>query len=122
MLELFKTHTEKDVVTTDGGRFDVNIPERHRTAVYWAAEVNEVRRCSWFYKGADFRLIPYDEDVAEQLEDKYREASNTGEWQQRISLSNGESVVFNGPSEMLHYLKTPATDNWTNSMVSTTLI
>lgn len=38
-------------MTTDGGRFDVNIEERTRTAAYWTAESNEVRRCSWFYKG-----------------------------------------------------------------------
>lgn len=106
-------------MTTDGGRFDVNIPERHRTAVYWAAEVSEVRRCSWFYKGTDFRLIPYEEDVADQLEEEYRDASNTGKWQRKIPLATGESVVFNGANDIYHYLKAqPNDNNWNTSMVS----
>lgn len=111
--------TEKDVVTTDGGRFDVNIPERCRTAVYWLAEKSEVRRCSWFYKGPDCRLIPYEEDVAQQLEDVYRDASNTGKWQREITLSTGEVVAFKGHNNMVHYLKTQSTEtNWNAGVVS----
>lgn len=109
---------DKDVVTTDGGRFDVNIIERKRIAVYWTAESNEVRRCSWFYKGADFRLIPYEENVAEQLEEEYRDASNTGEWQRKITLSSGETVVFNSPSDILHFLQSQPSDSWNNTAVS----
>lgn len=110
---------EKTVVITDGGRFDVNIPERQRTAVYWAAEVSEVRRCSWFFKGADFRLVPYEEDVADQLEEEYRDASNTGKWQRKIPLTTGESVVFNGANEIWQYPKAQSTDSWNTTMVST---
>lgn len=96
----------------------MNIEERTRTPAYWTAESNEVRRCSWFYKGKDFRLIPYEEDVAEQLEEEYKDAANTGEWQRKIPLTSGETVVFNGPSEILHYLKSESTDTFNNSMVS----
>lgn len=76
-----------------------------------------MRRCSWFYKGVDFRLIPYEEHVAEQLEEEYREASHTGEWQRKIPLTTGETVVFNGPSDMLHFLQSQSTDGWNNAMV-----
>lgn len=106
------------IVTTDGGRFDVNIEERKRTPAYWTAESNEVRRCSWFYKGKDFRLIPYEEDVAEQLEEEYKDAAHTGEWQRKIPLTSGETVVFNGPSDILHFLKSESTDGFNNAMVS----
>lgn len=97
----------------------MNIPERYRTAVYWRAERSEVRRCSWFYKGTDFQLIPYEEDVAQQLEDEYRDASNTGKWQRKITLSTGETVAFEGPNNMLHFLKTQSTEtNWSTGVVS----
>lgn len=104
-------------MTTDGGRFDVNIPERTRNAVYWNAESNEVRRCSWFYKGVDFRLIPYEEQVAEELEEEYRIASNSGEWQRKIPLKSGDTVVFNGPSDIIHILQSQSSDGWNSSMV-----
>lgn len=40
-----------DPVPSDGGRYDVNIRERTKTAVYWAEEETmPIRRCSWFYK------------------------------------------------------------------------
>lgn len=108
---------DREIVTTDGGRFDVNIKERTRNAVYWTAERNEVRRCSWFYKGIDFRLIPYEEEVAEHLEDEYRDASHTGEWQRKIPLTSGETVIFNGPSDILHFLQSQSTDSWNNGVV-----
>lgn len=109
----------QDVVITDGGRFDVHIEERKRTAVYWKADVNEVRRCSWFYKGVDSRFVPYAEDVAEQLEDEYRDAANSGQWHRTIPLVSGETVVFHGPSVIVHYMQsTPTENNWQNSSVT----
>lgn len=117
-LLIIRVFTAKEIVTTDGGRFDVNIAERTRTAVYWTAETNEVRRCSWFYKGTDSRYIPYDEQVAEHLEDEYREASNTGEWQRKIPLISGETVVFHGPSVMVHFLQCQSPDGWSNASVN----
>lgn len=109
---------DREIVTTDGGRFDVNIPQRTRAAVYWTAENAEVRRCSWFYKGVDFRLIPYEEQVAEELEEEYRIASNTGEWQRKIPLKSGETVMFNGPSDILHFLQSQPSDGWNGGVVS----
>lgn len=107
-----------DVVITDGGRCDVSIAARKRTAVYWKSEETEVRRCSWFYKGKDSRFKPYDEDVAEQLEEEYRDASNTGEWHRKIPLTSGETVVFHGPSTMVHFLQSQSPDSWTQTAVS----
>lgn len=61
--------TAETEVSTDGGRYDVNILRRQRVAVYWDEAPTEVRRCSWFYKGnADSRYVPYDENVATRLE------------------------------------------------------
>ncbi|XP_031633170.1 uncharacterized protein LOC116346973 isoform X2 [Contarinia nasturtii] len=116
LLEEAFLNKDKEIVTTDGGRFDVNIPKRTRHAVYWSTEDSEVRRCSWFYKGVDFRLIPYEENVAEQLEEEYREASHTGEWQRKIPLTTGETVIFNGPSDILHFLQSQSTDGWNNAV------
>lgn len=60
---------ENVIVRTDGGRYDVQLYDRVRNAVYWEEEETEVRRCSWFYKGdADSRFMPYSEDFSEKLE------------------------------------------------------
>lgn len=96
----------------------MNITERTRGAIYWNGEKNEVRRCSWFYKGIDSRFIPYEETTATQLEEEYRDASNTGEWHRTIPLTTGETVVFNGPSVIVHFLSSQSPDAWpTNSTV-----
>ena len=56
-------------MSTDGGRYDVQLYDRMRTAVYWEEDPTEVRRCSWFYKGdTDSRFIPYSEEFSEKLE------------------------------------------------------
>lgn len=55
--------------------------------------------------------------MAEQLEEEYREASHTGEWQRKIPLTTGETVIFNGPSDILHFLQSQPTDGWNNAMV-----
>lgn len=56
-------------MSTDGGRYDVQLYDRTRTAVYWEEEPTEVRRCTWFYKGdTDSRFIPYSEEFSDKLE------------------------------------------------------
>lgn len=60
---------ENVIVSTDGGRYDVQLYDRIRTAVYWEEDPTEVRRCSWFYKGdTDSRFIPYSEEFSDKLE------------------------------------------------------
>lgn len=111
-------HIAQDVVITDGGRYDVHIGERKRQAVYWTADTNEVRRCSWFFKGIDSRFVPYAEDVAEQLEEEYRDAANSGQWHRTIPLVSGETVVFHGPSVIVHYMQSQPTDNTQSAYVT----
>lgn len=60
---------ENVIVRTDGGRYDVQLYDRMRSAVYWEEENTEVRRCTWFYKGdTDSRFIPYSEEFSDKLE------------------------------------------------------
>uniref|UniRef100_A0A6E8VF65 DDHD domain-containing protein n=1 Tax=Anopheles coluzzii TaxID=1518534 RepID=A0A6E8VF65_ANOCL len=100
------------IVHTDGGRYDVSIRERTRTPVYWKGPANEVRRCSWFYKTVDSRFVPYEEEVADLLEREYKEAATSGEWHRRVTIPNGETVVFHGPSVIVHFLQTQNPDTW----------
>ncbi|XP_053671738.1 uncharacterized protein LOC128721953 [Anopheles nili] len=100
------------IVHTDGGRYDVSIKERTRTPVYWKGPANEVRRCSWFYKTVDSRFVPYEEEVADLLEREYKEAATSGEWHRRVTIPNGETVVFHGPSVIVHFLQTQNPDTW----------
>lgn len=60
------------LISTDGGRHDVDIKQRKRMAVYWQAEPNEVRRCSWFYKTIDCSFVPFEEDHSELLEIEFK--------------------------------------------------
>lgn len=58
-----------DQIPTDGGRYDVILSERQRSAVYWEEEPNAIRRCTWFYKReGDNRYVPYEENFAQKLE------------------------------------------------------
>lgn len=58
-----------DIITTDGGRFDVDIKQRIRYPIYWNGANAEVRRGTWFYRSeVNSYLIPYEENVAEKLE------------------------------------------------------
>lgn len=64
--------SEEAVVPTDGGRYDVDVGRRLRHAVYWEEAPTTVRRCSWFFKGSlEFYYTPYDEEMAEKLEEEY---------------------------------------------------
>lgn len=103
-------------VATDGGRYDVNILRRQRSAVYWEEGATEVRRCSWFYKGAiDSRYVPYEESLATRLEEEFKIASTSNEWHRRVEFPNGESVVFHGPNVMVHFPQATSPDAWGNT-------
>lgn len=68
-LEAALASKDKTVVATDGGRYDIDIDLMKREAVYWKEEKEDVRRCTWFYRGeGETKLIPYPDDVAEFLE------------------------------------------------------
>ena len=49
-----------DLVPTHGGRFDVCIKERTKSAVFWKEDAPyPIRRCSWFYQSnVDGRCVP----------------------------------------------------------------
>ncbi|XP_012268843.2 SEC23-interacting protein-like isoform X1 [Athalia rosae] len=110
-LNLEEVHNSNEItpetkVPTDGGRYDVDILGRLRTPVYWTGKPNEVRRCSWFYKGpAESRYVPYEENVAARLEEEYRQAFTSDIWNRRIELNNGEYIVFHSSTVQVHYLQ-----------------
>lgn len=116
--EAFKNPNEACLlIPTDGGRYDVNVQERKRVPVYWKGNPNIVRRCSWFFKALDSKFVPYEEEVADKLEEEYRRAATIGEWHKKISLPNGETVVFHGPSVIVHFLQSQNPDSWGSSAV-----
>lgn len=110
--EAFTSHDKhQQTITTDGGRFDVDIPARTRSPVYWTCESNQVRRCSWFFK-VDSRIIPYEEGIADLLEHEYQEAVKTNNWHRRVELPNGEQVVFHDANVIVHFQQKTTPDNW----------
>lgn len=114
--DAFNSNTNQ-CITTNGGRYDVNIQERKREPIYWNGTADEVRRCSWFYKGADSRLVPYEESVSDLLEEEYRLTSQSGEWNRRIVIPSGEVVVFQAPSVLVHFLAAQTPDIWPNASI-----
>ncbi|XP_055678694.1 mucin-5AC isoform X2 [Lutzomyia longipalpis] len=106
---------EGATIATDGGRHDVNITNRTRTSIYWTAEVNEVRRCSWFYKAVDSRFVPYEEETADFLEEEYKKAFTSGQWHKQLTLPDGDAVNFHGPNVMVHFLQAQTPDAWGNT-------
>ncbi|XP_076668980.1 uncharacterized protein LOC143369217 isoform X2 [Andrena cerasifolii] len=123
-LRLEEVHNSSEItpettVGTDGGRYDVDILRRQRSSVYWSGGPAEVRRCSWFFKGpTESRYIPYDEGTAARLEEEYKQACLTNNWNRRIDLNNGEYIVFHSATVQVHY-STPASPelaaSWGNS-------
>lgn len=60
---------DREVIATNGNRYDVNLVQRKRTPVYWDDEPNELRRSKWFYlPEEESRYVPYDEQMNELLE------------------------------------------------------
>uniref|UniRef100_A0A8C1W593 SEC23 interacting protein n=1 Tax=Cyprinus carpio TaxID=7962 RepID=A0A8C1W593_CYPCA len=106
-------NSENVIVCTDGGRYDVQLYDRARTAVYWEEEPTEVRRCTWFYKGdADSRFIPYSEDFSEKLEAEYKKAVTTNQWHRRLEFPSGETIVMHNPKVIVQFQPSAMPDEW----------
>ncbi|XP_055913448.1 mucin-2 isoform X2 [Eupeodes corollae] len=104
-----------NLVAVEGGRFDVNISERTKCPVYWEGEPIEVKRCSWFYKASDSKYVPYEEEIADLLEEEYKKASESCEWHKKIPISAGDIVVFHGPTVIVHFQPQQQVDSWGGS-------
>lgn len=60
---------DREVIATNGNRYDVNLFQRKRIPVYWDDEPNEIRRSKWFYlPEEESRYVPYNEQMNELLE------------------------------------------------------
>uniref|UniRef100_A0A673LRC2 SEC23-interacting protein-like n=1 Tax=Sinocyclocheilus rhinocerous TaxID=307959 RepID=A0A673LRC2_9TELE len=104
---------ENVIVCTDGGRYDVQLYDRTRTAVYWEEEPTEVRRCTWFYKGdTDSRFIPYSEEFSEKLEAEYKKAVTTNQWHRRLEFPSGETIVMHNPKVIVQFQPSAMPDEW----------
>ncbi|KAK9304382.1 hypothetical protein QLX08_004179 [Tetragonisca angustula] len=123
-LRLEEVHNSSEItpettVATDGGRYDVDILHRQRSPVYWTGESTEVRRCSWFFKGpTESKYVPYDESTAAKLEEEYKQACLSNNWNRRIDLNNGEYIVFHSATVQVHYLTAVSPEliaSWGNS-------
>lgn len=120
-LKLENSFTSKNIspdtiVPTDGGRYDVDVLRRQRLAVYWKEDPGEVRRCSWFVKGSlDSRYTPYEEKIATMLEEEYKTASTTNEWNRQVPLPDGEVIILHSANAIAHHLRSSSPDAWGNS-------
>ncbi|KAK3727045.1 hypothetical protein QZH41_012545 [Actinostola sp. cb2023] len=102
---------EDRIVPTNGGRYDVNLEKRARGAVYWEEPITVVRRCTWFYRGeGGTKLIPYDEELADKLENEFQSTVRHNLWPKRIDLSEGEYVIIHNTNVMVHFKPSQAKD------------
>lgn len=105
------------VVATDGGRYDVNILRRQRSAVYWKGPSTEVRRCSWFHKSSDGRFVPYEENIATKLENEFKIAFESNQWHRKVELPKGDTIVFHSSDALALFPPTQSPDAWGNTNV-----
>ncbi|XP_068228362.1 phospholipase DDHD2-like isoform X2 [Palaemon carinicauda] len=95
----------QELIPTEGGRYDVSITEHLRKPVYWEEEPSHVRRCSWFKKSPlEAQPVPYEEEMAEQLEAEYRDAMMTGKWHRQIDAPGGDRIMIHSTRTMIHYV------------------
>lgn len=94
------------IVSTDGGRYDCDVLNRTRRAIYWKEEPYTIRRCTWFYKKEGYvRYVPYPEDVADELETICSDVVKNGRWNQRIEFSDRSKgcLIFYNLNAIMHY-------------------
>ncbi|XP_069140492.1 phospholipase DDHD2-like [Argopecten irradians] len=109
--EAYKTGAE--VVATDGGRYDVFMSTRTRKSVYWQEEPSPVVRSTWFYKReGDNRYVPYEEQIAQRLENEYQNALTNNAWHKRLEFPGGETVVIHNQNVMVHFQPSSQPDEW----------
>merc|ERR1719244_1725761 len=93
-----------DPVAVEGTRWDVHLSSRVKRPVYWTGADLEVRRASWFHRStAEGRWLPYEEEVADKLEQEYQGAVATGQWQCKVVLTSGDWVMLHSPEVMMHF-------------------
>ncbi|XP_022287855.2 triacylglycerol hydrolase DDHD2-like isoform X2 [Crassostrea virginica] len=103
-------------IPTDGGRYDVDLSERQRLAVYWEEAPNPIRRCSWFYKReGDNRYVPYEEHFAQKLEEEYHNALQYNTWHKRLEFPGGETIVMHNANVIVHFTASSQPDEWAST-------
>ena len=92
-------------VPTEGGRYDVCIKDRTKSAVFWKEdEPTPIRRCSWFFQShSEGRWVPYSEHLSQQFEREFCEGYATGIWSRKLELEDGEYIMMHSPTVMLHF-------------------
>jgi len=113
----YERGSTSQAIPVDGTRYDVMIDSRVKVPVYWPGQSLAVRRCSWFHRSsAEGRWIPYEEEIAEKLEQEYQAASREGRWQCKVVFDNGEWVMLHSPQVMMHFPTASASlgalDDW----------
>lgn len=94
------------LVSTDGGRYDVSVADRIKNSIYWEEPPATVRRCTWFSKSNDeYRYAPFEEEIAEIIEDEYRKVLTNNSWPKQVDISSTESIVLHNPQLTVHLLK-----------------
>eukprot|EP00057_Strongylocentrotus_purpuratus_P034703 XP_796242.3 PREDICTED: phospholipase DDHD2 [Strongylocentrotus purpuratus] len=113
MLRAQTSSESNIIISTNGGRYDVSLSERLRFAIYWDEQPSPVRRCTWFYKSdSENRFIPYEEQMANMLEEEYRTASMQNQWHRRLELSDGETIIMHNPNVIVHFRPSTRPDEW----------
>lgn len=108
-------HKNEIILSTNGGRYDINLRERSRHAIYWDEAPSKVRRCTWFYKSdGENKFVPYEEDLAGTLEEEYKSAALQNLWNRRLELPGGETVVMHNPNVIVHFRPCAHPTEWGN--------
>lgn len=100
----------EELISTNGGRNEVNIKERRRSSIYWPSGSNAIRKCSFFFMDTlseKRNLIPYEEKIAECLEKEYEKALKHSRWNHQIYLPellpHQDFIIFQDATTIEHH-------------------
>ncbi|XP_037936418.1 SEC23-interacting protein-like [Teleopsis dalmanni] len=112
LLETAYAAKSTEMISVEGGRYDADIQQRKKVPVYWEGDPIEIKRCSWFYKIDNWKIIPFDESIAKRLEAEYEKAVNTGVWHKKISIERGKYVILHKPTLIAYLHQNRIPDPW----------
>ena len=103
-LEEDKNSTQ--TILTDGGKFEVDLISRQRRAIFWNQDSQVVTRVTWFFRvDGEYKYYPFDEQIADEIEEFYTGTIRQGSYPQRKQLEPGNLLIVHSPDLVIQALE-----------------
>lgn len=102
----YSSAAKNKTVSTDGGRFEVDISTRQRKACFWNEKSTNVVRVTWFFRtDGEYKYTPFDEELADVIEKFYLESCAINVYPQRKVLEKGNILIVHSPDVVIQALE-----------------